>query len=299
MGPKANSTSREPGGKLRSVRTRLAILLMLLAASPAMAMAAGALERIKAKGQITLGYGAEARPFSFQDSAGKPVGYGVELCGRVAEGLKVDRGFVQLTRAERLRAVADGKVDLLCDAVVPTLASRKEVSYSIPVFASGVGAVVRTAGTARIQEILSGRPPTTRQPYTFAVVAGTRSEEQVIERLGKLQQDIRTLPVKDFNAGVDAVIVERADAFFGDRAALLDTVKRGGRTRELRVFDRYFTHDEFAFALARGDEEFRLAVDAALSRIFRSDEFRGLYEKWFGEPSDETLSLFRKGALRD
>jgi polar amino acid transport system substrate-binding protein len=64
------------------------------------------------------------------------------------------------------------------------------------------------------------------------------------------------------------------------------------------VLERYFTHDALAFALARGDEYFRLAVDEALSRFFQSEEFRAVYARWFGEPSDETLSLFRLGTLK-
>jgi ABC-type amino acid transport substrate-binding protein len=276
---------------------------MLLAAVPA--SAAGTLDRIKSTGRITLGYGAEARPFSFQDSGGKPLGYGVELCAKVADALKADQGlpalkpaFLQVTRADRLQAVADGKVDLLCDAIIPTPASRQQVSYSIPVFTTGISAVVRKDGTARLQEILSGRPPTTRQPHTFSFVAGTRVEQAVIERLRAQQRgDISPLPVKDYQAGLDALITQRADAFFGDRAALIDTVKRGPRAAELLVVDRYFTHETLALALARGDEDFRLAVDRALSRVFRADEFRGLYANWFGEPSEETLSLLRSGAL--
>ena len=281
---------------MHPIRALAATLLMLAAAAAA---AAGTLDRIKASGRITLGYGAEARPFSFQDSGGKPLGYGPELCARVAGSLKATPSFVQVARTERLGAVAQGRIDLLCDAIVPTPASRQQVSYSIPVFATGISAVVRESGTARLQEILSGRPPSTRQPHTFSLVAGTRVEQAVIERLGALKLDIKVLPVKDYNAGLDALVTERADAFFGDRAALIDTVKRGPRAAELRVLDRYFTHETLAFALARGDEDFRLAVDAALSRIFRAEDFRALYAKWFGEPSDETLSLFRMGTLPD
>jgi polar amino acid transport system substrate-binding protein len=275
----------------------ICFLVLMIAAAPA--IGAGTLERIKANGRITLGYGAEARPFSFQDSAGKPIGYGVELCGKLAEFLKVKHQFVQVTRADRLRAVADGKVDLLCDAIIATPESRKEVSFSIPVFASGIGAVARKDRFERLNDLVAGRAPRTSQPYTFALVAGSRAEQVAIERLRERKLEVKTLAIKDFDAGVDAVIVQRADAFFADRAALLDTVKRGGRAAELQVLDRHFTHDAAAFALARGDEDFRLAVDGALSRLLRAEELRGLYAKWFGEPSEETLSLLRQGTLRE
>jgi polar amino acid transport system substrate-binding protein len=275
----------------------LTVLLML--AGTALGQPAGTLERIKANGRITLGYGVEARPFSFQDSGGKPIGYGVELCAKVAGALKAEARFVQVKREEGLRAVAEGRVDLLCDAIVPTPASRKEVSYSIPVFASGIGAVVLKSRFERVSDLVAGRASRTSQPYTFSMIAGSRGEQAVIERLRERKLDVKALAVKDFHAGIDAVTAQRADAFFADRAALLDTVKRGPRAGELQVLERYFTHDALAFALTRGDEDFRLAVDDALSRLLRAEEMRTLYTKWFGEPSEETLSLFRLGALRE
>jgi ABC-type amino acid transport substrate-binding protein len=275
----------------------LTVLLML--AGTALGQPAGTLERIKANGRITLGYGVEARPFSFQDSGGKPIGYGVELCAKVAGALKAEPRFVQVKREEGLRAVAEGRIDLLCDAFIATPASRREVSFSIPVFATGIGAVVRNARFERLTDLVAGRAPRTSQPYTFALIAGSRAEPLAVERLRALKIDVKTLAVKDYHAGIDAVTAQRADAFFADRAALLDTVKRGPRAGELQVLERYFTHDALAFALARGDEDFRLAVDHALSGFFQSEAFRPLYAHWFGEPSDETLSLFRLGALRE
>jgi len=298
MGPKANGAVPGAPGKLRPMKNAALLTLLLTLAGTALAQPAGTLERIKANGGITLGYGVEARPFSFQDSADKPIGYGVELCTRVAAALKAEPRFLRVARDERLRAVAERRVDLLCDAIVVTPASRKEVSYSIPVFATGIGAVVLKDRFERVSDLVAGRPSRSSQPYRFAMIAGSRAEQAVIERLRERKLDISALAVKDFYAGIDAVTAQRADAFFADRAALLDTVKRGPRAGELQVLERYFTHDALAFALARGDEDFRLAVDEALSRFFQSAEFRALYARWFGEPSDETLSLFRLGTLK-
>lgn len=299
MGPKANGAVPAAPGKLRPVKNAALLVLLLMLSGTALGQPAGTLERIKANGRITLGYGAEARPFSFQDSGGKPIGYGVELCAKVAGALKAEPRFVQVKREEGLRAVAEGRIDLLCDAFIPTPASRREVSFSIPVFATGIGAVVRNARFERLTDLVSGRASRTSQPYTFALIAGSRAEPLAVERLRALKIDVKTLAVKDYHAGIDAVTAQRADAFFADRAALLDTVKRGPRAGELQVLERYFTHDALAFALARGDEDFRLAVDDALSRLMRAEEIRTLYTKWFGEPSEETLSLFRLGALRE
>ena len=54
-----------------------------------------------------------------------------------------------------------------------------------------------------------------------------------------------------------------------------------------------------AIALARGNEDARLAVDRALSHIYATQGFREAYVKWFGEPDADTVTFFRLSALPD
>ena len=61
----------------RHARTVLAGLLALCMAAPA--LAAGALDRVRDSGKLSLGYRADTRPFAFSDS-GKPAGFSVALC---------------------------------------------------------------------------------------------------------------------------------------------------------------------------------------------------------------------------
>ena len=46
-----------------------------------------------AAGKLTLGYRADARPFSYRDEAGKPAGYSVALCQKIAEQVKTELGL--------------------------------------------------------------------------------------------------------------------------------------------------------------------------------------------------------------
>jgi len=85
--------------------------------------------------------------------------------------------------------------------------------------------------------------------------------------------------------------------FFADRSILLDAVKRNPSYAELKVIDRRYTVGPVAFALPRGNEDVRLAVDRALSRLYGTPEFRAIYVKWFGEPDADTLTFFRLSAL--
>ena len=44
-------------------------------------------------------------------------------------------------------------------------------------------------------------------------------------------------------------------------------------------------------------EPARLAVDRALSRLYRDGEWRAIYVKWFGEPDADTIAFFRLSVL--
>ena len=92
MGPKANGACCSAGRKLAGKETHASHPQAARHPADAARRRHGGRHAgpDQGNGRITLGYGAEARPFSFQDSGGKPIGYGVELCARVAEALKAE-----------------------------------------------------------------------------------------------------------------------------------------------------------------------------------------------------------------
>ena len=277
------------------------------------AHAAGTLDAVKKSGKLTLGYRTDARPFSFKDDSGNAAGYSVALCNKVADQLKAELklpalalNWVPVALEDRFRSLADGKVDLLCGADTVTLGRRKEVAFSIPIYLGGVGALLRSDAPFGLTKALAEKPgpsgplwrgtPTEQLllEQTFAVVTGTTSEKVLADRIGKFQLKAKVVPVKDYAAGVQAVFERKANVFFGDRPILLDAAKSRG---ELVVIERRFTDEPLALALRRGDEDFRLAVDSTLSRLYGSAEFRAEYTKWFGEPDERAAAFFRSVAL--
>ena len=301
---------RRPGKPARLLLGCL-MPLALLAAAPG-ASAGAAIERIKASGKLTLGYDLD-RPFSYKDASGNPAGYVIDLCGKIADALKaglalpsLSVSYIPLSGDSGLEAVAQGKVDILCAPMVTTLPARKEVSFSIPVFASGVGVVVRADASSRLKEVLSGHNVSTPlwranadqllRQSTVALIPGTRAEHAVNQRMVELALIPKLVPVNDVETGVARVREGSAHMFFADRPSLLDAVNRSGEPAHLQVLDRFFTRETLAFALPRDDEDLRLAVDSALSKLYWSDEFRSVFSRSFGPISDNTLLIFRASA---
>jgi putrescine:ornithine antiporter len=169
---------------------------------------------------------------------------------------------------------------------------------------------VRADAPARLREVLEGRGrtfhPTWRasaaqvlQARSFAAIAGTTGQQWLAERIGDLGLTTRAVSVRSFDEGIQSLLDRQSDALFGERAVLLDAVRRHAASRDLMVVDRLFTYEPLALAFARGDEDFRLLVDRALSRLYGSADIGGLYTKWFGEPDQNTLTFFRWNRLPD
>ena len=285
-------------------------------ASAAPAAAAGTLDRIRQAGKIELGYRDDARPFSYKDELGKAAGYSVALCEKIADDVKTELGlpsltvdWVPVTLEDRFQAVQQGKVDLLCGADTATLTRRKDVSFSIPVFPSGIGAILRADAPAPLRDVLAGRPasgPVWRgsparilEKKTFSVVTGTTSATWLADRMNAFHIDATVAPVDSYQAGIQRVLDRSSDVFFGDRPILYDAAEAGPSAGDLTVLDRVFTYEPLALALARDDEDFRLVVDRSLSKLFKSDQFKDVYVKWFGEPDDSAGIFFGLSALPD
>jgi len=293
----------------------LALALPLAVATPS--SAAGTLDRIKGSSSINLGYRADARPFAFRDDEGNAAGYSVELCQKVADQVKSQLGldkltvnWTQVTLDDRFSAVAQGKVDLLCGADTATLTRRKDVSFSVPIFPSGIGAVLRADAPLSLQEVLSQATPsrpvwrgsparTVLNDQTFSVIQGTTAERWLNDRVATFGLTAAVVKVDGYDAGIKGVLDGSANAFFGDRPILLDAAKRSPSGQSLVVLDRFFTHENLALAMARDDEDFRLAVDGALSHFFGSADFGALYAKWFGEEDDSTKAFFQQNTLTE
>ena len=71
-------------------------------------------------------------------------------------------------------------------------------------------------------------------------------------------------------------------AYFADRAILIFLAMGSEGGEGLRLSEQYFTHEPYALALPRGDNEFRLVVDRTLSRIYRSGDIKQIFANSFG-----------------
>ncbi len=278
------------------IKNWLAALALL--ALPAAAMA-DTLAGITERGTIRLGVRTDAIAFSFRNKLGEPAGYTVELCRAVAAELKQQLGlaglaveYVEVTTEDRFDAVTEGRIDLLCGATTVTLARRAVVDFSVPTFVTGMGVLYREGGPASFTE-LAGK--------TIGVRRGTTTEAVLERELTAAGLTATFVGVDSHQAGVASVEDGSIDAYFADRAILVFLQLTSDAPDKLRVGERQFSHEPYALAMPLGDTAFRLAVDSAISRIFRSPLLERIYSASFGDadPGDLNRALFLLSTLPD
>ena len=139
-----------------------------------------------------------------------------------------------------------------------------------------------------------GTPPPTLEHRTYSALVGSATMEELKEHIAELRLTANVKPVTDYEAGIAAVLERRSDVLFGDREKLLAGGAAQPRPKgTLRVLTRRFTFALLALATPRNDDDFRLAVDRALSEVYADPSFGALYTDNFGVPDTDTVAFFR------
>jgi ABC-type amino acid transport substrate-binding protein len=281
---------------------QIRLALACAAALPIMTTvaAAGTVDRIKQEQAIRIAYREDAPPFSYKDKIGEPAGFMVELCREVAKKLaeqlhlpSLSVTYVPVTAADRFEAITQQKADLLCEPTSATLSRREQVDFSIATFVDGAGLLVRANGPKDLRAMAGQK---------IGVLAGTTTEEALRNTLNDAGMTADVVAAKTHAEGLAMLDEGKISAYFADRAILLTLSRESKAPDKLRLADEYLTVEPYALALPRGDSDFRLAVDRALSHIYRSSDIVAIFERTFGgksKPSQILQTLYLISSLPD
>lgn len=242
---------------------------------------AATLDRLKQDNVIRIAYRRDAPPFSYQDQAGKPAGFIVDLCQAVTKHLSQQLGLASLkvdylpvTASDRFDAIQQGKADLLCEATTVTLSRRKLIDFSVYTFIDGAG-LMTTVNGPRNLKALAGQ--------TVGVLAGTTTEQELRNALAAAGVDATVKPAATHAEGLAMLDSGKVSAYFADRTILWVLQANSTAPENLLLADEYFTVEPYALGLPKGDEDFRYEVDRALSGIYRSGEVGQILAHTFGD----------------
>jgi len=271
------------------MRNGALLFLALIFALPAPGSAqTGALDRIRQKAAITIGYIDGAAPFSSVGEDRQPQGYSADLCREIANGIraqlklaKLEMRWVALTIQDRLEAVRTGGVDIECSTTTWTLSRQSEVDFSLITFVDGGSILTKSAG-GRLLDFNGKR---------IAVITGTTTEKVLREGLEQRSIKAELVPVRTRPEGLKLLESAQVDGFASDRTTLIELAAASPARGSLKLLDEDFSIEPYAFAIPRGDADFRLAVNRVLARLYRSGEIVKVYDRWLGRLGPPSLLL--------
>jgi ABC-type amino acid transport substrate-binding protein len=277
-----------------------AVLLTMLCAAWATSASAGALDRIRQDKVIRLAYREDAPPFSYKDNIGEPAGYMVDLCRAIAKDLAKQQQFTDLsvvyvpvTAVNRFDAIQQDKADLLCEPTSATLSRRKQVDFSIATYIDGASLMIRVDGPRDVKSLAG---------LKVGVLGATTTELELRETLKSYAVDAQVIVAKTHAEGLTMMDDGAISAYFADRDILTTLIKNSKAPEKLAVAENYLTIEPYALALPHGDDDFRLAVDQAISHIYRSGQISAIFARNFGtntKPNGLLAALYLISGLPD
>jgi len=277
------------------------LLLILLFCQAAIAgQPADTLGAIKKSGSITIAHPETAPPFSFMQGS-EPVGYSIDLCQEVVDSIAAQLGLDKInikwrsaSTLEGLRLVADGVVDMDCGITTITLTRQEQVDFSNEIFVAAGGVLVLSESGIGGLVSLADRK--------VAVMHGTTTQKRLEKALGRKHITAKLVPITNTDDGMQALDSGKADAFAADRMVLVAKVAGSKDPTRYTLLTEMFSADPYALVLPRGDAGFRLAVNRALSDIYRGPALDQIFPRWFGpnaKPSELLKTMYILNSYQD
>jgi polar amino acid transport system substrate-binding protein len=246
--------------------TRTVLLAGVLVAGCGGARPGGALDRIRARGELTWGADEQGgEPYVFEDASrgGALVGFEVELADTLARALGVRARFVQNDWSTLIPSLERGTFDVAMNGIEVTPALAARVAFSRPYYRFAERLVARR-GDARIRDLAS------LAGLRVGTLAGSLSWQLAREA------HAQAIPYE----GVDEPFIDLAHARID--AVLLDDIivaRYAGRHPTLAVVADV-AEGSYAVAMRPQDEDLRQAIDRALGAELASGSWRRTLARW-------------------
>ena len=265
---------------MTTIRIFAACLALLCSAAAVPAQTV--LERVAGGGKLVVAHRESSVPFSYMVD-GKPVGYAVDLCLRIADAVRKKTGmkdmpveFLMVTPANRITMVEEGKADLECGSTTNNAERRQKVGFTIPHFITGARLLVKASSPVdRIEDLMGRKLVSTK---------GTTPLKAVVQANRERLMGLTIEEAPDHARGVEMVEKGEADAFLMDDVLLYGLAANRPDPKAFKVVGRFLTTEPLAIMLPKNDAAFKKVVDEEIRRLITSREIYDIYDKWFLRP---------------
>ena len=283
------------------MKLKMAALALLLAVNATAVSAQDTLKKVSDSGRISVAYRESSIPFSYIASAGKPVGFSVELTNAIVEEVKRRTGkpglevqFVSVTSQNRIPLLVNGTIDLECGSTTNNSTRGKDVAFAINHFYTGTRLLVKKTSKIGNYANLAGK--------TVSSTTGTTNSQVMRKYNADNNLNMDLILAKDHSDAMLLVEADRAVAFAMDDILLYGLIATAKTPDIWDVVGDPLQVEPYACMLRKDDPGFKALVDGVIGAMMKSGEFDRLYTKWFMAPippNNINLRLPMAPQLRD
>ena len=260
----------------------------------------GTLDRIASSGEFVIGYRTDASPLSYENADGKPSGYSVDICRRIATAIKAHLGldsletkFVAVESKDRISAVAKRDIDIECGSTTITMTRQEEVDFTLPTFVTGGSVLsISESGIQGLSD-LSGKK--------VGIVKDTTTVEQLRSYLTQNLIDAEVVELKNRDTAMIQLNNGDIDAFASDQIVLIGQIIEASYPNKYSLMNETFSYEPYGLVVRRDDADFRLVANRALTQLYRSGQHIEMYNKWIGRigirPSPMLAAMYQLNTI--
>jgi len=256
--------------------------LMLSSCITAGAQDSPTLGKIKQSGTIVIGHRDIGIPFSYYDGAHQPIGYSIDICLKIVDGIKQELGvksldvrFKEVNASTRIPFVVNGTIDMECGSTSNSVARDRQVAFSLTTFIASPRFVTKKDAGLTTLESLRGK--------TMSAVAGTATLRTFSQLNSRSNIGLTIEPVKDHATAFEMLDTGEVDSYGAVDTSAFSMVAKSKHP------DRYFVSqplavDAFGIMFRKNDPGLKAIADRTIRAMFKSGEIERLYVKWFESP---------------
>jgi len=268
---------------------RIPTLVVALLTTLGLAHAAGAqeltgtLKKVKDTGTITIGYRESSIPFSYLDDKQQPIGYAMELCGKIVDAVKAELKLPNLkvnlqpvTSGNRIPQLQSGNIDLECGSTTNSVERQKQVSFGPTYFVINVTAAVKKSSGMKSLADLNGK--------TISTTSGTTSVPLLKQYEKTKSVNVKEVYGKDHAESFLLLAQDRVSAFVMDDILLAGQIANSANPGEYTIIPESLRQEPYSMMLRKDDPQFKALVDKAIGAVMKSGDIHKIYAKWFTSP---------------
>lgn len=236
------------------------------------------LDVIRQRGEWRVGVLYNNPPFSHLTDGGVLEGFEVELVQAMADSWGIPVSFVQVTHQTGIPYLLAGQVGMLASGVPHRRELHELVDFSQTVFRSGYLMLVLDGSTVESLTDLDLQPVGIVEEASFDALATRAREAGVSPTAGRYDTT---------QEAVEALLAGRVTAVVGRREALMLATQTNP---EVRILDDFLEVEPYAFAVLRGDSNYRNLIDVTLQGLVANGTYAALFGQYFyGFAADQPI----------